>query len=293
MSYSNPNLLIEPEALAARLADARASGNLRVLDATVFLVPAKTGYRAESGLEKYQEGHVPGAAFMDLIQAFSDTSTGLGFSLPTADALATALGALGVGNDDDVVLYATGHMMWATRAFWLLRYAGHDRVAVLNGGFAAWRDAGLPVETGSASYPQATYVAQPRPALFVDKAAMLDAMGAAGVCTVNALSPAVYEGTGDHHYGRRGHIPGSRNLFYDQLMDGQRFRPADELRAALGTTGMLDAERVITYCGGGISATIDAFACLLVGKESVAVYDGSMSEWVRDEALPLVTGSAP
>jgi thiosulfate/3-mercaptopyruvate sulfurtransferase len=289
MTYQNPELLVEAEQLEAMLSDP----DLRVLDATVFLVPAKRGYRAESGLEKYREGHIPGAAFMDLIGAFSDTSTGLGFSLPTPQALAAALGDAGVGNHNPVVLYATGHMMWATRAFWLLRYAGHDRVAVLNGGFRAWRDDGRPVGTGDETYPSTRFTPRPRPDLFVDAAAVQAAMADGGICTVNALSPDVYAGTGDHHYGRRGHIPGSRNLFYDQLMDGQRFRPASELSDALAGTGMLDAERVITYCGGGISATIDAFACLLVGKEQVAVYDGSMSEWVRDESLPLKTGSEP
>lgn len=289
MTYQNPQFLVEAAQLESMLDDP----NLRVLDATVFLVPAKQGYRAESGLEKYQEAHIPGAAFMDLIGAFSDTGTGLGFSLPAPEMLAEALGAVGIGNDNPVVLYATGHLMWATRAFWLLRYAGHDRVAVLNGGFRAWREGGHAVRAGNETYAPTRFAARPRSELFVDASAVDAAMGDQRVCTVNALSPEVYAGTGDHHYGRRGHIPGSRNLFYDRLMEGQRFRPAGELRNALAETGMLDAERVITYCGGGISATIDAFACLLVGKDQVAVYDGSMSEWVRDESRPLKTGSEP
>ena len=94
-------------------------------------------------------------------------------------------------------------------------------------------------------------------------------------------------------YGRKGHITGSVNVHYDELLDGNRFRPADELRASLAAKGLLDADRVIAYCGGGISATIDALACLLIGKGEVAVYDGSMSEWVRDEALPMTTGTEP
>lgn len=289
MNYAHPEFVTEPETLAGWLND----DDLRVLDATVFLVPAKTGYRAESGLERYREAHVPGAAFMDLIRNFSDTSTGLGFSLPAPDALGQALGDLGVGNDHRVVVYSSGHMMWATRAFWLLRYAGHDRVSVLNGGLAGWRDAGGALSVGEEHYPPTTFQPRPRPELFVDAEQTQAAMGDAAVCTVNALSPDVYAGTGDMHYGRRGHIPGSRNLHYEQLMDGQRFRGPQELKTALEDTGMLDAPRVITYCGGGISATIDAFACLLAGKEEVAVYDGSMSEWVRDESLPLKTGSEP
>jgi thiosulfate/3-mercaptopyruvate sulfurtransferase len=289
MNYQHPEYLITPAELESRL----AQPNLRILDATVFLVPAEQGYRAESGQDKYDQGHIPGAAFMDLIRAFSDTSTGLGFSLPQPAALADALGALGVNQEDDVVLYASGHMMWATRAFWLLRYAGHARVAVLNGGFSRWKAEGRTISAEPHSYPATTYAADPQPGLFVDLAGMQNAMNSAGVCTVNALSPEVYAGTGEMSYGRRGHIPGSLNLHYDDLMEDGNFKSADDLHAALSAQGMLDAERVITYCGGGISATIDAFACLLLGKTEVAVYDGSMSEWVRDESLPLTTGEAP
>jgi thiosulfate/3-mercaptopyruvate sulfurtransferase len=289
MTYQNPELLVEADELANLLADPK----LRVLDATVFLLPATNGYRAESGLEKYRAGHVPGAAFMDLIQAFSDTTTGLGFSLPGPEQLAAALGSLGIGNDNPVVIYSTGHIMWATRAFWLLRYCGHDRVAVLNGGLKAWREAGHPISSGEESYSPTRFDPQPRQKMFVDAAGVQAAMSDGGTCTVNALSPEVFAGTGDHHYGRRGHIPGSLNLFYDQLMDGHRFRPAEALTRTLKNSGMLDAPRIITYCGGGISATVDAFACLLAGKDEVAVYDGSMSEWARDESLPLKTGKAP
>jgi thiosulfate/3-mercaptopyruvate sulfurtransferase len=282
-------LLTEPDQLAAMLHNPAT----RVLDATVFLEPAETGYRAVSGLDRYREGHVPGAAFMDLIQSFSDTTSGLGFTRPSPAALGAALGQLGVNAEHRVVIYSSGHMMWATRAFWLLCYAGHQHVSVLNGGLHGWRESQRDMVIGDENYPATVFEATPRPQIFVDLAETRDAMNATAVCTVNALSPEVYAGTGQMHYGRRGHIPGSRNLHYDRLMHGHRFRAVDELRAALDETGMLAAPQVITYCGGGISATIDAFACLLVGKHEVAVYDGSMSEWVRDEALPLTTGIEP
>jgi thiosulfate/3-mercaptopyruvate sulfurtransferase len=289
MQYQHPEYLITPEQLQSRLEES----TLRVLDASVFLVPAKSGYRADSGKEKYDEGHIPGAAFMDLIGKFSDTTTGLGFSLPGPEALADALGEIGIGRDNDVVLYSSGHMMWATRAFWLLRYAGHTRTMVLNGGLRRWQEEGRALSQQPGSYPPTEFTADPQPGLFVDLAGMRDAMTSETICTVNALSPEVYAGTGEMHYGRRGHIPGSLNLHYDDLMEAGNFKPADDLHAHLSAKGMLNAPKVITYCGGGISATIDAFACLLVGKKEVAVYDGSMSEWVRDESLPLTTGEAP
>ena len=287
MSYARPEYLIEAETLAGKL------GELKVFDATVHLVPAEKGYRAESGLADYEKGHVPGAAFLDQIRAVSDTSTGLGFSLPTSEALQAGLRELGINNDDQIVVYSTGHMMWATRAWWLLHYAGLDNVAVLNGGFKAWQDAGLEVSTESASFAAGDVTVQTRSERFVDQAQVLAAIGDDSICTVNALSPDVYTGEGKMSYGRKGHITGSVNVYYDELLEDGKFRPAADLEAALSSKGLLEADRVIAYCGGGISATIDALACLLVGKESVAVYDGSMSEWVRDEKLPMTEGAEP
>jgi thiosulfate/3-mercaptopyruvate sulfurtransferase len=289
MNFPHPEFLIEADELASRI-DAPA---LRLFDATVFLVPAATGYRAESGLTRYLESHLPGAAFMDLIRTFSDTSSGLGFTLPAPDMLGRTLGAAGIGHENEVVVYSTGHLMWATRAFWMLRYAGHDRVRVLNGGLDAWQAAGLPVESGERHYPPATFEPRIRTGMFVDLTGMQAALAQPGVCTVNALSPEVYAGTGPMHYGRRGHIPGSRNLHYDRLLQGSRFAAPDRVAETLRDAGLLDAPRVVAYCGGGISATIDAFACLLMGHGDVAVYDGSMSEWVRDPNLPLTVGEAP
>lgn len=289
MNFANPDLLIEPEQLAAML----DAPDLRIFDSTVFLVPAERGYRAESGLERYRAAHVPGAAFMDLIRAYSDTRSGLGFTLPTEDALAAAIGASGIDRSTRVVVYSSGHIMWATRAFWLLRYAGHERVQVLNGGFDGWQAAGLPTATGDEHYAPATFAPSLRHGYFTNLAGMRDALGEPGVCTVNALSPDVYAGTGSMHYGRPGHIPGSRNLHYDQLLDGNRFAAPARIHAALDAAGLLSGPRVIAYCGGGISATVDAFACLLMGKEAVTVYDGSMAEWARDPTLPLTVGDQP
>lgn len=289
MKYARPELIKEPAALAARLDDA----DLRIVDATVFLVPGERGYRAESGRERYDQGHIPGAAFMDLIDAFSDTTTGLGFSLPDPGVIADGLDRLGISNDSEVVVYSTGHLMWATRAWWLLRYVGHQRAAVLDGGFKAWRDLGLPVTTDTTKRSAAGYRPQPDPSLFTDLDGMRRAMSDPGACTVNALSPEVYAGTADISYGRPGHIPGSVNVHYEDLLADGRFKPAEVLTEVLGAKGLLDADRVVTYCGGGIAATLDGFACRLVGRDNVAVYDGSMSEWAKDDSLPLKVGEAP
>ncbi|MCC5871160.1 MAG: sulfurtransferase [Gammaproteobacteria bacterium] len=288
-AYRHPQFLTSVQALAEQYLDS----GLRIVDATVFLHLAENGYRVESGWEAYCAGHIPGAVFMDQIRSFSDTSTGLGFSRPSPDALAEALGTLGIGPEHRVVIYSSGHVMWATRAWWLLRYAGHDDVAVLDGGLEAWLAANQPVATDRPSLPPQTYRASPRPELFVDKDEVARSMSTSGVCTINALSPEVYAGTGAMHYGRRGHIPGSLNLHYDELLENGHFKAASALRDELKAQGLLDAERVIAYCGGGISATVDGFACQLLGQEAVAVYDGSMAEWVRDASMPLTTGTKP
>ncbi|MCZ6459369.1 MAG: sulfurtransferase [Gammaproteobacteria bacterium] len=289
MTYTDPQLLIEPVELADRI----GASALRIFDATVFLKPAEKGYRAESGLDSYREGHIPGAAFMDQIAAVSDTSSGLGFTLPAEDYLQSALRKLGINNDSQVVVYSTGHMMWTTRAWWLLHYAGHASVRVLNGGYAGWQAVDGPINQQDESYEPGDFTLRTRPSTFVDQAGVLAAIGDPAVCTVNALNPGVYSGSAAMSYGRKGHITGSINLFYDDLLDGDRFRDAKAITESLRAKGLLEAERVVTYCGGGISATIDAFACLLVGKEKVAVYDGSMSEWVRDESLPMTEGEMP
>jgi thiosulfate/3-mercaptopyruvate sulfurtransferase len=283
----NTNLLITPEELATQLADPL----LRVFDATVHLQPAERGYRIVSGREDYQSAHIASAAFMDQVEALSDTSTKLGFTLPEPAQLASALGSLGISRDTPVVIYAS-QVMWATRAFWLLYYLGHENVRVLDGGFAAWQQAGLAVASDEQSYPEAHF----EPTLHAERFVRLEEMQRivedGATCVVNALPAPVYTGAGGAPYGRGGHIPGSVNLPYANLLAEGAFRSRDELRSALAELQLDGAERVVAYCGGGISATIPAFARLLVGLDQTAIYDGSMSEWVR-EGLPLNEGEAP
>ena len=154
------------------------------------------------------------------------------------------------------------------------------------------KEANLPLEQGANAYNPTTFDTEPRGNRFADTAQVEAGMHGA-VCTINSLTQSLYEGTGDFYYERRGHIPGSKLVYYDTLLDQEHFLPADDLAATLESQGMLSADSVITYCGGGIAATLDAFACLLCGQESVSVYDGSMSEWVKDPDRPLTVGSEP
>ena len=288
MSYAHPEYLISAQELMQQLNDPA----VRIYDTSVLLLAAEQGYTSQPGRERYLREHIPGAGFINLSEDWSDTRSPYNNTLPQIDALAEAIGRDGISNDNLVVLYSSSHLMWATRAWWLLRYAGHTNVKVLNGNLAAWLDAGLPVEAGAKVYAAATFSPSERADVFVSTAEMVAGMEE-GVCTVNALSPALYEGTGEFYYGRRGHIPGSRSLYFSDLLENEFFLPAEQLHQTLEARGMLSAPRTLIYCGGGIAATLEGFACALVGQENVGVYDGSMSEWAANEELPLTLGSKP
>ena len=288
MSYAHPEYLISAQELMQQLNDPA----VRIYDTSVLLLAAEQGYTSQPGRERYLQEHIPGAGFINLSDDWSDTRSPYNNTLPQIDALAEAIGRDGISNDNLVVLYSSSHLMWATRAWWLLRYAGHTNVKVLNGNLAAWLDAGLPVEAGAKAYAAATFSPSERADVFVSTAEMVAGMED-GVCTVNALSPALYEGTGEFYYGRRGHIPGSRSLYFSDLLENEFFLPAEQLHQTLEARGMLSASRTLIYCGGGIAATLEGFACALVGQENVGVYDGSMSEWAANEELPLTLGSKP
>jgi thiosulfate/3-mercaptopyruvate sulfurtransferase len=275
------------------LADHLADADLRVFDATVHLRPSPTGgpYQIESGRSDYEAAHVPGAAFLDLPGALSDTASPLPFMMLSVDQLASALGSAGIGPDSRVVTYATTSPMWATRIWWMLRSCGFENAAVLDGGFARWLQEGRAVEAGERGYPPANLTLTPRPGAWVDKQAVLAAIEDGGVCTINALSRSVHSGEAPVNYGRKGHIAGSRNVPYASLLneDGT-WRADDELRAQFDAVGALGKPRAICYCGGGISATMAALALTRLGHPAVAVYDGSLSEWSRDPAAPMETG---
>ena len=182
--------------------------------------------------------------------------------------------------------------MWATRLWWVLRAAGFTEVAVLDGGFARWAAEGRAVEAGARTYPATQVRISERPGAWADRQDVLAAIDDGAVCTVNALPAGVHSGEADVNYGRKGHIRGSRNVPYAALLDTDGlYRSDQDLRALFEGVGALERPRVIVYCGGGISATMDALALTRLGHPSVAVYDGSMSEWTRDPDLPMEAGA--
>ncbi|HZU89665.1 MAG TPA: sulfurtransferase [Stellaceae bacterium] len=287
-TFVHPEFLVETEWLEHRLGDA----GLRVLDCTTHLIPdPKITYRVVPGRADFEQGHIPGAQFVDLQADLSDNAHRLRFMAPTAEAFAAAMSRFGVGEGTRVVLYSTANPWWATRVWWLLRVFGFDDAAVLNGGFQKWRREGRPIETGPAKpRPPGRFVVRDRRPLMVGKEEVLRAIGDPRICTLNALSPEQHAGTGGNSYGRPGRIKGSRNLPAAHLIDpdSNAFLPAEELRRRFAAVGAFD-KAVVTYCGGGIAASADAFALTLLGHPDVKLYDASLSEWASDPSLPMET----
>jgi thiosulfate/3-mercaptopyruvate sulfurtransferase len=290
MSFARPQQIVETGWVAEHLDDP----GVRIVECTVYLHPADVpgGFRVESGRARWAEGHIPGAGFVDLHGELSDRTSALRFMMPPAAQFADAMGRAGVGEGVRVVLYDRAVNMWAARVWWMLRAFGFDEAAVLNGGFKKWTVEGRPVVTDAGGAPARRFTPRPRPGLMADKAGVLAALGEPGACVLNALTEEQHRGTGGVAYGRPGRIAGSVNVAARDLVDPatHAYLPADQLRAKFQAAGALDARRVVAYCGGGIAASSDAFVLTLLGRDDVAVYDASLSEWAADPTLPMERG---
>lgn len=289
---SNDKPLISTEDLAVAL----DQPNLRIFDCTTKLEPPQPGsgdpYTPVAGRETFAEEHIPGADFLDLQGEFSDQAAPYHFMMPAVSALETAFGRHGIGAGTFVVLYSVGSMMWATRFWWMLRALGFDDVAVLDGGFDKWKAEGRPTEAGQAKgYSPATFTAAPRSALFVDKHAALAAIEDPDTVIVNCLRPESYKGLSPSNYGRPGRVPGSLNVPSATLIDqdNMSFAAPSDAEARFLEQGVTRDKRVICYCGGGISATLNLFQLHRLGYENLTLYDASMAEWASDPALPIET----
>jgi thiosulfate/3-mercaptopyruvate sulfurtransferase len=271
--------------------------DLRLFDCTTYLEYQPEGsdipYIAVSGRHTFEAAHIPGADFLDLQGEFSDQNTGLHFMMPAVAQLEAAFGRHGVGANSQVVLYSIGSAMWATRFWWMLKSLGFENPSVLDGGLDKWNAEGRATETGPAKgYPPASFAAKPRQRYFVGKHDVLAASSDRNAVVVNALGPQFHKGLEPSRYGRPGRIPGSVNVSAATLFDPatKAFVPLAEAEAKFAAQGIGKDKRVIAYCGGGISATIDLFLLYRLGYDNLSLYDGSMGEWARDVSLPIETG---
>lgn len=288
--YQHRNAIVSTDWLAEHMADPE----LRAFECTTYLDYLPPGsdapYRVVSGRAHYAQGHIPGAGFLDIQNELSDQTSAnhLRFTMLPPDRLAELLGRRGIGDGSRVVLYSRDRHVWATRVWWMLRSIGFDAAAVLDGGWEKWVREGRPTSVDEPVFAPAVLTARPRAGVFVGKDAVAVSMDDSDACLINALDPELHSGA-NPRYGRRGRIPGSVNIPSVSLVDPDThtFVSATEATAAFQRVGADPSRRTVVYCGGGIAATLDAFLLHQLGYEDVSVYDASMSEWARDEALPM------
>lgn len=268
---------------AAELASRLEEPGLRVVDATVFLTFPEGQPLIEPGTAAFLEAHIPGAVFADLTApGFSDHGGEAPFAAVASEEFAAAVGSLGIGDGDTVVIYDNVNGIWATRLWWQFQLEGDDDVLVLDGGLAAWRAAGETVVAGEALVRDpAVFTPHRRPERVVSTEEVLAGTEDDRVLLIEALDAKLYD---------RGHIPSAVNVPAAALyQDDGTLRPTEELRGIFAAVGALDPDvRPVAYCGGGIAATAVTFALQELGRSDVAVYDGSKNAWTADPSRPLV-----
>ena len=275
------NSLVSAEWLKEHLGDP----DLVVLDATVVIESDAAGnFQSVNGRASFEEGHIPGAGFADLMGDLSDPDGEFQYTLPSPEQFAAAMGALGVGDDTRVVLYDRMGLPWAARVWWMLRWIGFDNAALLDGGLNAWTEAGGELSTEPVTPSPRTLSVNLRPGLIAYQDEVRASIDDDSIRLIDVLPEIHYRGEWTM-YAQSGHIPGAINIPTGRMFDeAGRFRPDEELAALLGD----DRDtRTITYCGGGIAASVDAFVFTRLGFTDVAVYDGSLDEWTADPDNPM------
>ena len=260
------------------LADQLGAPDLRIVDASWFLPEHGRDPRAE-----FVAGHIPGAVFLDL-DSLADRVSPLPSMLAPAAAVAARLGALGIGERDRIVCYDASPLHTSARAWWAMRTAGAHRVAILDGGLAAWRAEGFPVEGGEGASPEpANFDVNFQP----QNVAVVADVHRSQVQVVDARSPSRFAGEEPEPRPgvRPGHIPGSRNIPYRDLFETDgRWRSPSALRGIFADLG---PDPIIATCGSGITAATLVFALHLLGRDA-SLYDGSWAEWGSDANTPMV-----
>lgn len=268
----------------------RRLGRVRLLDASWYLPAAQRDARAE-----YLAGHLPGAQFLDL-DAASDPDAALPHMLPSPARFERVVRALGVHAGDEVVVYdGSGANLSAARAWWMFRVFGHDAVWLLDGGSGRWRAEGRPLESGAVPVRAGDFEARRRDGMVADLATVRAALERGVVQVVDVRATERFEGrVPEPRAGvRAGHMPGSRNLPYGELVDGEgRLLPDAQLLERLAAAGVRPDAPVVASCGSGVSACALVLALFALGREAVRVYDGSWTEWGGRPDMPIATGPA-
>jgi thiosulfate/3-mercaptopyruvate sulfurtransferase len=239
-----------------------------------------------AGEPMWREGHIPGAAFLDLDRDLaSPPGEGGRHPLPSAATFEAAARRAGIARDSLVVAYDEGGEAGAARLWWLLRHFGHDDVTVLDGGLRAWREEGGELRAGEEEITPGDFTAAP----LSDDTVTAEELATAGRLLLDARAPERYRGEVEPIDPIAGHIPGAVNVPFAELAPRGRFLPPDELRARLEGAGMTPVRDAVAYCGSGVTAAVIVLAAEVGGIGPVRLYPGSWSEW-SGRGLPAERG---
>ena len=289
MPHTHYTTLISAENLNERLN--AAAGNVLVFDCRFDLAAPDAGTAA------YAAGHIPGAHYLHLDRDLSGPKTGTNgrHPLPERTALVATLAARGLNAGQQVVAYDAQGGMFAARLWWLLRWLGHDSVALLDGGLPAWQAAGLPLTQAVPLATHGSFKAGAPLQVTVDAQAVQRNLATHDLTLVDARSADRYRGENETIDPVGGHIPGALNRFFkDNLTSDGRFKAAHTLRDEFGTLlAGKTPEHVVLQCGSGVTACHNVLAMEIAGLHGAALYPGSWSEWCSDASRPVATGPQP
>lgn len=281
----DPRTLVSTEWLAGHI----KSPDLRIFDASWYLPAMERDAKAE-----YAAGHIPGARFFD-IDEIADLRTGLPHTVPPVEKFMSRMRAMGVGDGHQVVVYDGMGMFSAARVWWLFRLMGQNDIAVLDGGLPKWQAEGRAVtdDPPTVRDRHMTVTRQNQMIKDVTEVARAAKLGSHEI--IDARTPGRFAGEDPEPRAgmRSGHIPGSKNLFFGDLLNGDgTMKPPEALKALFEKAGVDLSKPAITSCGSGVTAAILTLAMARFGKDDVAVYDGSWSEWGMYADLPIETGAS-